>query len=222
MSIDAMRRNYDSGALSKADLAEDPITQFRDWFNTVLALYEQVQKTSNLMQRQEVNAMTLATVDAQGHPSARIVLLKGVDDGGFVFYTNLNSAKASDLKAHPQAALVFYWPAFDRQVRVTGRVEKLDEAQAASYFATRPRGSRIGAWASDQTKVVASRKVLEEQAQQAQDRFEDKEVPMPEYWGGYRVIHETVEFWQGRRDRLHDRLRYRRENGVWVIERLSP
>lgn len=186
------------------DLAPDPVTQFHAWFAGVTD-----------------HAMTLATASADGAPSGRMVLLKGADDEGFSFYTNTESAKAADLLANPRAALVFYWPP-DRQVRVSGTVEKISGPEAVTYWRARPRASRLGAWASRQSEVIPDRAVLEARCAEFDRWFPGEDVPLPPFWGGYRVRAETVEFWCHRDDRLHDRFRYRRSGAVWAVERLSP
>jgi pyridoxamine 5'-phosphate oxidase len=170
----------------------------------------------------EANAMQVATVDAEGRPSVRTVLLKGFDERGVVFYTNYESAKARDLDANPSAAAVLVWLSQERQVRLSGPVTQIDRAETEAYFDSRPRGSQLSAWASPQSTVVPSRAVLEDAAQAVAQRFADRDVPAPPNWGGYRIAPDAVEFWQGRADRLHDRIRYRLDGDSWVIERLAP
>jgi pyridoxamine 5'-phosphate oxidase len=197
--------------LREGDLDPDPFVQFGRWF--AAAAEAGVR---------EPEAMTLATAGADGAPSARMVLLKGAGSEGFDFYTNTESRKGRDLAANPRAALVFYWEVLGRQVRVEGRVRRLREAESAAYFASRPRGSRLGAWASRQSEVIEGRQELERRLAEVEERFADHEPPLPDWWGGYRLSPHVVEFWQHREDRLHDRLRYRRSGGAWIIERLSP
>lgn len=204
------RISYEQGELDERLLSADPMAQFGLWMQAAV--------DAGL---QEPNAMTLATVGQDGSPSARMVLLRGFGADGFRFFTNYESAKGSELAAGGKAALVFYWAELERQVRVTGRVEKLAREENEAYFASRPRGHRLGAWASRQSEVVGSREVLEAALRNAEERFPGH-VPLPAYWGGYRVMPQAVEFWQGRPDRLHDRIRYRREGSEWVRERLSP
>jgi pyridoxamine 5'-phosphate oxidase len=170
----------------------------------------------------EPNAMTLATVSGEGRPSARTVLLKGYDGRGFVFYTNYEGRKARELEANPACALLFYWGELERQVRVEGLASRLPGGESDAYFASRPRGSRLGAWASEQSRPVRDRSVLEERTRALEAEYEDREIPRPPFWGGYRVEPETIEFWQGRENRLHDRISYRREGGAWRLERLQP
>lgn len=218
MSLLDVRREFDHSSLREEEVASDPLVQFRLWL-------DQAQSADP----QEFTAMTLATVDAAGHPAARIVLLKGVDDRGFVFFTNYESRKGRELAANPRAALVFYWAPFDRQVRVEGVVERTSRAETAEYFSSRPLGSQLGAWASRQSAPIASRAELEGELAAVTERFAEGAVPVPDFWGGYRLRPEAIEFWQGRPNRLHDRLRYSRPldlgnegAGVWTLERLAP
>lgn len=210
----ALRREYTREALTRDRVAEDPIDQFRTWFDE--ALNAEVT---------DPNAMTLATVAPDGTPAARIVLLKGVDERGFRFFTNYNSRKGTELDQIPHAALVFLWKPLERQVRVEGTVERLPEAESTDYFQSRPRGSQLGAWASPQSQVVESREALEQTLEDVKEEYEgEAPIPRPGHWGGYVVRPTKVEFWQGRANRLHDRLRYRRAegDGTWQIERLAP
>lgn len=213
-----LRREYALGGLHESDLDADPVTMFRRWLvdATTAGLHEP-------------NAMVVSTVSAGGRPSSRIVLLKGLDRRGFVFYTNYRSRKARELEENPACALLFPWHGVERQVRVEGAAARLTVAENAAYFATRPRDSQIGAWASPQSEVVPDRDLLEGRYQEVADRLAGKDVPLPEHWGGFRVEPETVEFWQGRRGRMHDRLRYRKPSaasdgsaGGWLVERLAP
>jgi len=210
-SIADLRVNYSRQQLLETDAASDPIHQFRHWFDQ--AVESEVP---------EPNAMTLATATKTGIPSARIVLLKGLDERGFVFYTNYESRKAQDLAENPQAALVFLWHELERQVRVEGAIEKVSDAETEAYFHSRPLSSQIGAWASEQSRVISDREVLEQSYLSLEAKYKDQEVPRPPHWGGYRVKPHQVEFWQGRPSRLHDRLRYRLVAHEWVIERLAP
>jgi pyridoxamine 5'-phosphate oxidase len=199
-------------ALKECEAHADPLEEFRLWYEEALA--------RKVMQPE---AVCLATCSADGRPSARMVLLRGFDERGFVFFTNYESRKAEDLAANPQAALVFYWEATDRQVRIEGRVERVTAAEADRYFASRGRGSQLGAWASPQSRVLAGREELEERVRRAIELYPEGPVPRPSYWGGYRVIPDMIEFWQGRDNRLHDRLRYcRQPDGSWRLERLAP
>jgi pyridoxamine 5'-phosphate oxidase len=212
IALHERRLKYDRGALDERSVAPDPFAQFALWLAEALA-------NDGIV---EGNAMTLATAGAGGRPAARIVLLRGYDARGFVFYTNYESRKGRELEAHPQAALLFYWGALERQIRIEGRVVRISAAESDAYFAGRPRGHRLSAWASRQSDVVDDRPTLEEQMRAAGARFAGTEVPRPSYWGGYRVEPENFEFWQGRPDRVHDRVAYLRDPGGWRIVRLSP
>jgi len=196
--------------LHEGDLHADPMIQFERWFEDVLAA-----------DLREPYAMTLATADENGVPSARTVLLKGHDERGFTFFTNHGSRKGTELAVNPHAALVFYWNPLDRQVCVRGSVERLTQQESEAYWITRPRGSRLGAWASQQSQVLESRAALDETMRELDGRF-DEDIPLPDFWGGYVLGPETVEFWQGRTNRLHDRFRYTRVEGGWRLERLYP
>jgi pyridoxamine 5'-phosphate oxidase len=206
-----LRKEYTRAGLAESDANPDPIAQFRRWFDDALA--------AGL---REPNAMTLATATPDGRPSARVVLLKGFDERGFVFYTNYEGRKGEELEENPYCALVFYWAELERQVRVEGRVSRVPKRESDEYFGSRPRGSRLGAWASEQSRPVGGREVLEERLRVLEAEYEAREVPRPPFWGGYRVEPEVIEFWQGRENRLHDRLVYRRSGGGWGRERLQP
>jgi pyridoxamine 5'-phosphate oxidase len=207
-----LRKEYTRAGLKEPDTHPNPIEQFRTWFDEALA--------ANL---HEPNAMNLATSTPHGRPSVRVVLLKGFDERGFVFYTNYEGRKGEELEANPYCALLFYWGELERQVRVEGRVGRLPDEESDAYFAGRPRGSQLGAWASEQSRPVKDRGALEERLRELEAEYEGREVPRPPFWGGYRVEPEVIEFWQGRENRLHDRLRYRRSgNGGWRRERLQP
>lgn len=192
-------------------LGEDPYLVFETWYAEALASGER-----------RPDAMTLATADAGGRPSARTVLYKGIERGGLRFFTSFESRKARDIRENPRAALVFYWASIERQVRVEGRVEALGDAASDAYFATRPRGSQLGAWASPQSEEIASRVELEARVLEIRERYEDGPIPRPPFWGGYLVVPDCFEFWIARNDRLHDRYLYRRRDGVWVSVRLAP
>mgnify|MGYP001212195647 CR=1 FL=1 len=208
-----IRKDYRRAALDEAAVGDDPFAFFEKWFSEAVAA-----------DAEEVNAMTLATVDAQGAPHARIVLLKGVDEGGFIFFTNYQSAKGRDLEAVPRAALVFFWRELERQVRVEGVVEKVSDSESDQYFHSRPAESRIGAWASPQSQTIADRSILEENQRLCREQFADGGIPRPPHWGGFRVIPLRIEFWQGRSSRLHDRILFSRESQTapWQRSRLAP
>jgi pyridoxamine 5'-phosphate oxidase len=235
MAIADLRKDYTLGSLHRASLAADPMAQFQHWFADATA----VKSPGGWLRRVAIglykwwlvvlgakpvdpNAMALATVDPDGQPSVRTVLLKGVDERGFLFFTNYESRKGRELDGNPRAALVFYWSDLERQVCVSGRVSKLTAPESDKYFQSRPRGSRIGAWASAQGEVVPNREFLEARWKEIETRF-PKDVPLPPFWGGYALAPERIEFWQGRASRLHDRFNYVRDaNGHWNLERLAP
>jgi pyridoxamine 5'-phosphate oxidase len=194
-----------------SDAPPDPIAEFSEWFEAARAAGIRLS-----------NAMTLATSTPEGAPSARMVLLKGFDEDGFVFYTNYESRKGKELAANPRAALVFYWSGLDKQVCITGTVSRVSTKESEDYFKTRPLGSRLGAWASRQSEVIPDRDVLERRWEELADKFSAGQVPLPDFWGGFRLYPETIEFWSSRPNRLHDRLRYTRSDGGWLVERLSP
>lgn len=205
------RRTYDRDSLDEARAALEPFAQFRRWF-------EDAQSGEIL----EPHAMTLATADARGRPSARVVLLRGWDERGFVFFTNYESRKGREIATAPFAALLFFWDRLERQVRIEGPIAPVDAAESDAYFARRPRGHQLSAWASAQSRIVAGRAELEMAMAEAERRFAGVDVPRPPYWGGYRVAPERVEFWQGRRNRVHDRLVYEPADGGWTRTRLAP
>jgi pyridoxamine 5'-phosphate oxidase len=211
-SLADLRRSYDRDSLDESRAASEPFAQFRSWFEDALA-----------EERAEANAMTLATADERGRPAARIVLLRSWDERGFVFHTNYESRKGRELAFDPYGALLFYWHTLERQVRIEGSVAMLTAAESDAYFASRPRGNGLSAWASDQSRVVPDRATLEARMEEADRRFPGTATPpRPPHWGGYRVTPDRIEFWQGRPNRVHDRLSYRLAGGVWLRERLAP
>ena len=235
MSIADLRREYNLTGLRRKDLEADPILQFKRWFEQAqgarasgrlrkffIGLYKSLLMAGGIEQM-DLTAMTLATVDKQGRPSARVVLLKGVDERGFIFYTNYQSRKGMELAGNPNAALVFYWSEQERQVCIAGEVSKLSPAESEAYFKSRPRGSRLGAWASEQSTVIPDRAALEASWSKMEAQYPTEDVPRPPHWGGYVLCPARIEFWQGRANRLHDRFCYTRQaDQSWLIQRLSP
>jgi len=208
----ASRYEHAAHGLRRRDLDPDPIKQFSNWFTAAIEA-----------EIRDVNATSLATAGHDGKPTVRIVLLKGFDSDGFVFFTNYESEKGLQLEANPYAALAFYWIELDRQIRISGRAERTSREESERYFRSRPVGSQLGAWASRQSEVLDARRVLDARMAEMTERYGDKPIPLPPHWGGYRVIPDVIEFWQGRPNRLHDRFRYRlQSDGSWLIERLAP
>ena len=212
MNVEALRRSATGFALDREDLDDDPIVQFEEWFRYACETVPM-----------DPNAVVLSTVDSKMRPSSRTVLLKSFDEQGFVFYTNYESRKAEHIENNPSVSLLFFWSEAARQVKIRGTAEKLPAAESLKYFLSRPRGSQIGAWVSNQSSVITSRSLLEAKFQEIKQKFRDKEVPLPSFWGGYRVVPDEIEFWQGRANRLHDRFEYSKmPDGTWKIERLAP
>lgn len=211
MDIGELRREYSRLGLRRADLAQDPFSQFQLWF-------EQARESG----LSDPNAMSLATVDEQDRPSLRTVLLKFWNEEGFVFYTNFESAKARDISSNPEVALLFLWLPLERQVIIRGRAEKVSTTESMKYFLSRPRGSQLGAWVSEQSSVVSSRGLLEAKLEEMKQKFANKDVSLPSFWGGFRVVPRSIEFWQGRPNRMHDRFMYTRDDAGWRADRLAP
>lgn len=208
-----MRRDYTRDGLAEAQAPSEPFVLFHQWF---------AEAVKTEQPPVEANAMTLATVDADGRPHCRVLLLKGLDEQGFTFFTNYDSAKGMQLLYNPYGAMTFFWPALERQVRIEGKVVKVSPQESDAYYQVRPLGSRLGAWASPQSQVIADRAELEALLKDTEQRFSDSQPHCPEHWGGYRLLPDRIEFWQGRPSRLHDRLNYRLVDGLWVRERLAP
>jgi pyridoxamine 5'-phosphate oxidase len=212
LSVRDLRKEFSRLSLHEANVDPSPIRQFHRWFEEAV-----------MAEIPDPHAMALATSTPEGRPSVRIVLLRGYDERGFTFFTNYESRKGREIEANPRAALVFYWHDLERQVRIEGTVERVSAEESDAYFRSRPAGSRLGAWASRQSEIIPGRETLEEECRRLERQFPDGEVPRPEFWGGLRVVPESIEFWQGRPNRLHDRLRYRKgPEGGWQIEQLSP
>jgi len=211
LDLQDMRREYKAAQLDESSVDASPFVQFETWFEEV--------KNAEL---QEPNAMVLATVNAEGEPNIRAVLLKIFDEKGFVFFTNYNSDKGEEIAQNPNVAAEFLWLGLERQVRILGKCEKISKTESLNYFLKRSRGSQLGAWVSDQSSVISSRKLLGMQIQKIKEKFKNGDVPLPDFWGGYRIIPHKIEFWQGRESRLHDRILYTKEGGAWEISRLAP
>jgi pyridoxamine 5'-phosphate oxidase len=210
-NIADIRKDYKLQSLSEEDVSTNPFVQFQKWWDDAIA--------SNI---DEVNAMALATVNKDGKPSARIVLLKGMNETGFNFYTNYESHKAKDMEANPHVALILFWKELERQIRIEGVVSKLSAEESDEYFSSRPEGTKIGAWSSPQSSVIKNREILEENVIAIKEKFENLAIDRPPFWGGYIVKPSLIEFWQGRSSRLHDRIEYSLQNGQWMLNRLAP
>ena len=211
MDISSIRKDYQLKSLSEKDAAKNPFDQFAKWWDE--AIKSEID---------EVNAMTLATVDQRNRPSARIVLLKDYNSSGFVFYTNYESNKGTQIESNPYASLVFFWKELERQVRIEGKCERVASSESDAYFKSRPVGSQIGAAASPQSSIISDRSILTDKVEELEKQFPNGNIPRPSHWGGYRLIPETIEFWQGRSSRLHDRIKYLKEGDIWKIVRLAP
>ena len=212
MNVSGLRRSGTGFALDREDLTDDPIVQFEDWFRYACETVPM-----------DPNAFTVSTVDSEGRPSSRTVLLKYFDEKGFVFFTNYESDKAKQIDANPNVSMLFFWSDAARQVKIRGKAERIPASETLKYFMSRPRGSQIGAWVSAQSSIISSRSLLENKFQEMKQKFSNKEIPLPSFWGGYRVVPEVVEFWQGRRNRLHDRFQFtKQDDDSWSIERLAP
>jgi pyridoxamine 5'-phosphate oxidase len=212
MNVSNLRRSATGFGLDREGLADDPIVQFEDWFRYACETVPM-----------DPNAVSISTVDSKNRPSSRTVLLKYFDESGFVFFTNYESKKSVHIEANPNVALLFFWSDAARQVKIRGKAERIPTTETLKYFLARPRGSQIGAWVSAQSSVVSSRSLLENKFQEMKEKFSNNEIPLPSFWGGYRVIPEEIEFWQGRHNRLHDRFQYsKQEDGSWTIARLAP
>jgi pyridoxamine 5'-phosphate oxidase len=211
LNLADLRKDYAKAELNESDVNQDPVIQFKKWFE---------EATHALVP--EPNAMSLATVSSSNKPSNRIVLLKGYDESGFVFFTNYESRKGKELSLNPYASLLFFWPELERQIRIEGITEKISTTESMNYFFSRPVLSQLGAWASAQSAIIESRNILEKKLSELKDKFTGNDIPFPSFWGGFRLIPEEFEFWQGRKSRLHDRISYQKENNSWKIKRLSP
>lgn len=211
MNLADLRNEYTKAELSEADVNSNPIEQFKKWFSE-----------ASIAQVPEPNAVSVATVSAEGRPSSRIVLLKGYDESGFVFFTNYESRKGREIIQNPYVSLLFFWPELERQIRIEGKAEKISTKESMNYFFSRPIGSQLGAWASAQSAIIEGRSILEKKMSELKVKFQGKEVPFPAFWGGFKVVPETIEFWQGRKSRLHDRIQFAKTNSGWKISRLSP
>ncbi len=211
VDISAIRTDYQQKSLTISDVLPNPVKQFENWFQEAI--------NASVV---EPNAMNLATVNDQGKPSSRIVLLKGIIDNAFQFYTNYNSNKGIQMAQNPFAALTFFWPELERQIRIEGKVSKVTDQESSAYFSSRPKGSKIGAWASPQSQEIESRLILENKVEALNKEFPSDDIPRPSHWGGYKVVPDHIEFWQGRKSRLHDRIAYFLNKGNWEIKRLAP